>query len=156
MQSQHLEVLENDAAMSVDDGFRKAGGPGRVENPGDGQLEPGAFVTQLAARVEGLGGRIVTRSLVESIDCSLDKQCIVKTGDGHYNAKHLVMAGGYASTKFARNFGIRIPIEPAKGYAVIVERPASGPDTALLLGEARIGTNPMGKRLRFAGTLGSS
>lgn len=126
---------------------------GAVHYPGDGHLEPGSFVKELARRVEAAGGRIVTQSTVEALDFSAAGRCVVKTSRGEYAAKHLVIASGYASTQFARALGIRIPIEPAKGYAIIVERPAAGPGAALLLGDARIGVNPMGDRLRFAGTL---
>lgn len=126
---------------------------GGIHFTNDGHLEPGAFVAGLADRLRGMGVRIETNCEVRDLDFSDRDGCAVETSREKISARFVVLAGGAASPRFGKALGIRIPIEPAKGYAIIVNRPESGPNAALLLGESRIGATPMGRRLRFAGTL---
>lgn len=126
---------------------------GGIHFPGDGHLNPGAFVMELARCVEALGSRIITHEKVETLDCNFNNHCVVKTNQAQYSAQYLVVASGFESVRFARPLGVRIPIEPAKGYAIIVNRTEAGPEAPMLLGDARIGVNAMGDSLRFAGTL---
>ena len=126
---------------------------GGIHFPNDGHLEPGAFVHGLAQRVAKMGVELALNQEVTGIDFSDPKQSVVKTNTGEYKARQVVVAGGANSVEFSGMLGVRIPIQPAKGYAIIVERPAKGPKISMLLGEARIGATPMGDRLRFAGTL---
>lgn len=126
---------------------------GGIHFPNDGHLEPGAFVTQLAERIREMGVRIETNCDVRGIDVTDSTRCVADTEQGSITARFAVLAGGSASPPFGKALGIRIPIEPAKGYAIIVDRSESGPNASMLLGESRIGATPMGERLRFAGTL---
>ena len=53
----------------------------------------------------------------------------------------------------ARALGLRVPIQPAKGYSLTYRRPSSGPTIPLLPAEGRFSVTPMGEFLRFGGTL---
>ena len=126
---------------------------GGVYYPGDGKLEPGLFVTEVARILESRGVEFHTDCDVLDLDLSNDSRCTVKTGAGDYDADTVVLAAGYLSPDFAARLCLNIPIQPAKGYAIIIEKPEPCPKMPLLLGEGRIGVTPMGDRLRFSGTL---
>jgi len=65
----------------------------------------------------------------------------------------VVLAAGAWSPDVGRALGLRVPIQPAKGYSLTYRRPARGPAIPLLPAEGRFSVTPMGEFLRFGGTL---
>jgi D-amino-acid dehydrogenase len=131
----------------------KAGLAGGVYFPGDAHLDPAAFVRGLAARAEAAGVRIQTGTEVLGFATSGRKISAVKTSRGDVVADQVVLATGSWSPSVAQDLGLRIPIQPAKGYSVTVPRPERCPSLPLLLMEAKVAVTPLGDRLRLAGTL---
>jgi D-amino-acid dehydrogenase len=77
----------------------------------------------------------------------------VKTTRKTFRPKQVVVAAGAWSPALVRELGLKLPIQPAKGYSLTVQRPEGSPRIPLHLGEARVAVTPMGSQLRFAGTL---
>ena len=63
------------------------------------------------------------------------------------------MAAGAWSTILAQDLGLRLPIQPAKGYSLTYKRPPTSPKLPLSLAERKIAVTPMGEMLRFTSTL---
>ena len=53
----------------------------------------------------------------------------------------------------AREIGLNLSLEPAKGYSITIPMEKPPTQTPLLLSEAKVAVTPMGKTLRLAGTL---
>ena len=64
-----------------------------------------------------------------------------------------MLAAGSWSPAIAARLGVRLPIQPAKGYSVRFRMPENAPGAPMILGEARVGMTPMGDTMRLAGTL---
>lgn len=126
---------------------------GAINYPGDGHLEPGAFVTGLADVLRSKGVRIHTSHQVRNIEFGSGDTISIDTNRGAFEASQLVLATGWWSPDLARSTGVSIPVQPAKGYGIILARPADFAETPFLLGEASVGVTPMGDKLRLAGTL---
>ncbi|RPH39581.1 MAG: FAD-dependent oxidoreductase, partial [Planctomycetota bacterium] len=77
----------------------------------------------------------------------------IQTSKGTFRAEEIVLAAGSWSPSLARSLGLRLPIQPAKGYSIGLSNPATPPAVPLLLMEAKVGVTPMGRFLRLAGTL---
>src|SRR4029078_10730053 len=60
---------------------------------------------------------------------------------------------GTWSSGIARDLDVYLPIQPAKGYSITIESPATAPSLPLHLSEMKVVVTPMGDKLRFAGTL---
>ncbi len=75
------------------------------------------------------------------------------TTRGDFVAGQVVLAAGAWSPFLTRGLGLRLPIEPAKGYSVDVERPADFPELPLYLGDAHVVLTPLGDTLRLGSTL---
>ncbi len=147
-----VEMLDAAAARAAEPSL----GPavvGALRFPDDAQLVPDAFVTGLARAAASLGVRIRRETEVLGFETSGRRIGAVETTRGRLRADEVVLAAGAWSASLARELGLRLPIQPAKGYSVTCERPADGPAVPLLLGEAKMAITPMGNRLRFAGTL---
>jgi len=126
---------------------------GGFEFPVDAHLRPDTFVRSLAREAERRGLAIERDTEVLEIEWSRRAPIRFHTTRGSFTADEGVLAAGAWTAELARKIGVRLPIEPAKGYSVSVDRPDDYPDLPVSLNEAEVVVTPMGSRLRFAGTL---
>ena len=78
----------------------------------------------------------------------------VHTSAGTLTPRRVVLAAGAWSPQLAASLALRLPIQPAKGYSITVERPEACPPLPAHLHEARVVVSPMGQgRMRLGGTL---
>ena len=137
--------------------FEPALAPGLVGSlhvAADAQIVPDRFVTGLARLAAGSHG-VEVRTGIAAIGLRRNGRRVtaVRTPEGDLPCEAVVVATGAFAPAFARDLGVRIPVEAAKGYSLTGPRPAGGPSRPLMLAEARVAVTPMGDRLRYAGTL---
>ena len=145
-------VLEN-KDMTPYSGEIRTAGVGGIIFPQDAQLIPDRFVHQLARYIEKAGGQLVTSAEVLGFAVSGRKVTTVKTTRGDIDAEEVIVAGGSWSTCLAHELGIKLWMQPAKGYSVTFKRPPSCPDLPFMMVETKVVLTPMDDMLRFAGTL---
>ncbi len=75
------------------------------------------------------------------------------TGSGHLSAEHYVLAAGAWSAGIAKPLGLKLPIQPGKGYSITMERPAVCPRTPCYLYERRVVATPWPSGYRLGGTM---
>ena len=126
---------------------------GGIFFPQDAQLIPDRFVHQLARHIEKSGVQLLTSAEVLGFAITGREVATVKTTRGDIEVEELVLAGGSWSTHLARELGIQLLMEPAKGYSVTFKRPPSCPDRPFMMAETKVVITPMDDMLRFAGTL---
>jgi len=127
---------------------------GGILFPGDAHIDPLAFVRGLADHGRSRGVQVRTGVEVLGFSTSGRKIRAVRTSEGEVTADQIVLATGAWSPTLARDLGLGIPIQPAKGYSITMTRPEKCPSVPLLLAEAKVGVTPLpDNRLRLAGTL---
>ena len=134
-------------------GQTRTAGVGGIFFPQDAQLIPDRFVHQLARYIENAGVQLVTSAEVLGFEVSGRKVTTVKTTRGEIEAKEVILAGGSWSSCLARELGLKLWMEPAKGYSVTFKRPPSCPDIPFMMAETKVVLTPMDDMLRIAGTL---
>ncbi|MBW2092971.1 MAG: FAD-dependent oxidoreductase, partial [Deltaproteobacteria bacterium] len=77
----------------------------------------------------------------------------VHTTKGSFKPGQIVLAGGAWSPELAKNLGIRLPIQPAKGYSLTYKKSEDSPLIPLMLSEAAVAVSPLAETIRFSGTL---
>jgi D-amino-acid dehydrogenase len=147
-----VEVLDGPAARAAEPALRP-GVAGALLCREDALLVPDRFVKGLARVAESHGVRVVTGSEAIGFRTSGDRISGVETTRGALAADTVVLAAGAWSPEVGRALGLRVPIQPAKGYSLTYRRPARGPAIPLLPAEGRFSVTPMGEFLRFGGTL---
>ena len=120
--------------------------------PEDGHLDPMRFTRAVAVVAEEAGARVVTGAEALSLQPAPEGVRAVTTR-GVFAAGQVVLAAGAWTPFLTRALGLRLPIEPAKGYSVDVDRPADFPELPLYLGDAHVVLTPLGKALRLGSTL---
>lgn len=119
----------------------------------DAHLVPERFVLGLARHAERNGVAIHTNTEVIGMKKSGRRITSVLTTRGDFTANEIVLAGGSWSPIIVHDLGIRLFVEPAKGYSISYKRPLNFPEMPLVLVEAKVAVTPMDDVLRLAGTL---
>mgnify|MGYP006281087119 CR=1 FL=1 len=119
----------------------------------DAHLDPAAFTAQLAKCSVKKGLKLEENCQVLAFDIQGKTITAVHTTRGKYAGDHIVLAAGAWTTPLAAKMGLRVPIQPAKGYSITFPRPEDYPELPLILDEAKIAVTPLGDTLRLAGTL---
>jgi D-amino-acid dehydrogenase len=75
------------------------------------------------------------------------------TGRGEFSADTYVLAAGAWSAGVATQLGLKLPIQPGKGYSITMGRPAVCPATPCYLYERRVVATPWSSGYRLGGTM---
>ena len=126
---------------------------GAIYFPLDCHLTPSRLMTGLKQRLDGLRVRFLWDTEATGWRCNGTRIDSLRTGRGELTADEYVLCGGSWSPRMVRDLGLRIPIQPGKGYSLTLPTPPRLPAISALLTEARIAVTPMGSSLRFGGTM---
>jgi D-amino-acid dehydrogenase len=149
----------------------EGGEPNELDGPGLAELEPaldaGAVAAGLHARVDrhvrperltaGLAAKLREEGVRVEEGCtvrSFDRTAAgwrLETSRGEVAADRVVVAAALETARLVRSFGLRLPMQPARGYSVTIEGSGTPPRHALYLAEARIGLSPFEGGVRVAG-----
>jgi D-amino-acid dehydrogenase len=144
------EVVDADGVRDLEPAV--LGARGGVFHPDEAHLDSLLFVQRVAAAARQRGA--VVCQGVEVLRVRREPaQLVVTTTAGTIRATRLVLATGVAVGRFDRDLGVRLPVQPAKGYHVehrIDPPPLTRP---VFLAETRVVATPLTGRLRLAGTL---
>ncbi len=126
---------------------------GGIHYPLDAHMTPQRFVAALTRIVVERGASIAWNE--EALDWRVEGRRIraAVTPRGEVGGDEFVVAAGAWSSRLASRLGLRLPLEPGKGYSLTLETPRQLPRGALLLEEARVAVTPMGGALRVGGTM---
>jgi glycine/D-amino acid oxidase-like deaminating enzyme len=82
---------------------------GGIFTPDDGRAEPFIAVPNMAKAFIARGGSIVSQCAARGVDLATGKVCAVVTEQGSIATDTAVLAGGYWSSRFLGNLGLRLP-----------------------------------------------
>jgi len=130
---------------------------GAVWHPEGATCNPQRFVQQLAERARRHGATVREHAAVAALELDGGRVRGVRLEDGErIEAATVLLATGAYSQRLLSDLGIRLPVQPAKGYHRDAT-PGAGSVPPLrvscLLGESLIFCSPMGAFVRLAGTL---
>jgi D-amino-acid dehydrogenase len=126
---------------------------GGVLYPMDAHVTPQRFCATLARLVRERGGRFVWDAEVTGWRSGSRSIRAAVTTRGEEAGDEFVVAAGSWSRAVLRPAGVKIPLEPGKGYSLTLPEPPERPRRSLLLQEARVAITPMGSAVRVGGTM---
>jgi D-amino-acid dehydrogenase len=77
----------------------------------------------------------------------------VLTNRGRYTADQIVLATGVWTPAIGRRLGVRIPVQPGKGYSITMQRPSNCPRVPCYLYERNVVVTPWASGFRLGGTM---
>ena len=126
---------------------------GSIYFPIDAHLTPSKFISTLIALLKQEGVRLLWNTSVHGWRTAAGHVTAVSTSAGELVADEYVIATGSWAPQATRNLGLRLPMQPGKGYSLTIEQPRFRFTKPMILTERRVAVTPMGDRLRFGGTM---
>lgn len=145
------EIIGGDDYLRQEPALRE-GVVGAVRFLGDAQLRPDRYVAELARVVRERGGVIETQCVVHGLQVSADG-VVVDTSQGRRHGQELAVALGAWSPRFARMLGLRLPIQPGKGYSITYSRPPLAPRRPLVLKDRMVCVTAWASGFRLGSTM---
>lgn len=106
----------------------------------------------LGTKLRAMGVEIAEGSRVTGFNYRDSTVRAIETPNGDIAADHFVLAAGSWTAPLLRKLGVRIPMEPGKGYSLLL-RPKVMPRHGILFADIHAGATPLGDRLRIGGTM---
>jgi D-amino-acid dehydrogenase len=122
---------------------------GAVLHANEAHCDPGLYVAALLDEACERGAEL--RRGVEVLRLRSDGG--LDTTAGPLRAGAVVLAAGIWTRRLARDVGVRLPLEGAKGYHLEIAGPPLRAGMPIYMEEARVIATPLEGRLRLAGTL---
>jgi D-amino-acid dehydrogenase len=119
----------------------------------DSHVRPEKLVEGLHAAVQRQGVAVEEHCAVTALEQSEGRITAVVTERGRLTADTFVLAAGAWTPSIAKSVGLRIPIQPAKGYSLTLHRPPSCPSHPCYFYGSRVVATPWSDGLRLGGTM---
>ena len=116
-------------------------------------VKPDCYVKALARLGEERGVNIITGTEVIGFETKQNKIKTVYTTRGDFQPDQVILSAGSYSPIISKDLGVKVPIQPAKGYSVTVKKPPNAPDLPVHLAEGRVAVTPMADYLRYSSNL---
>lgn len=126
---------------------------GSVHFREDCQLDPARLMRSLRARIRALGGTIEHGAEIERLEIERGRVTAAHARDQRFTGRQFLVAGGSWSAGLLRQAGLRLPLQPGKGYSLTLPTPPQQASLPAILCEAKVAVTPVGSALRFAGTM---
>ena len=126
---------------------------GSVYFPKDCHLSPARFMGALRGELERSGVKFEWRNDVTGWHVHGQRLESVYTTLGERSADEFVLCGGSWSPLISRDLGLKLPMQPGKGYSITLPKPRQLPAICSIFTEARVAVTPMGSALRIGGTM---
>lgn len=144
LSAEEVQSLEPDVRVTV---------RGGIYFPGDAHLTPQQFMQQLIPYLKKRGVSFVTNSAVNDFSMQGGKIISVITDQGEQTFDEIILATGSWSGSVAAKLGITVPMQAGKGYSFLVNDVEKNIRIPSIFLEARVAVTPMGKNIRFGGTM---
>jgi len=126
---------------------------GAIHYPQDAHVDPARFVRALAGHASARGVEILEDTEVLGFDRAAGRVAQVRTTRGAIAAGEVVLAAGAWTPLVSGDLGLRLPMQPAKGYSITFRRPDRAPVTPVYCSEKKVAVTVYEDLMRFAGTL---
>lgn len=151
-----FQVLDRAAVFALEPALAEGGDTicGGILFPEDESGDCHLFSHRLAEAFARAGGTLRLGSTIERIEAEGDRVSGVIADGARLEADAYVLTAGWSSPALARGLGLRLPINPVKGYSITAPRGGwnDAPQIAVVDESLKIGIVPLGDRLRLAGS----
>jgi D-amino-acid dehydrogenase len=132
--------------------------PGAFFYEMDCHVRPDVLLASLRKALERLGVEIREGVAMTGFSGKTHGRVVaVQTDAGDIPADDVVIATGAYSPKLEKHLGVRLPIQPGKGYSITLNRPAAAPKVPLHFRESKVVATPfhsgyrLGSMMEFVG-----
>jgi D-amino-acid dehydrogenase len=115
-------------------------------------FNPTRFLAAIAGRLHEMGVEMLSSCEVTRLRMQQGQVVAVDLGDTSVEVSGVVLAAGYQTNPLIQSLGLRLPVQPARGYTADFDV-AGCVDLPTMFAEAKLLATPMNDRLRIGGYL---
>jgi D-amino-acid dehydrogenase len=119
----------------------------------DSHLRPERLMAAWTRTVRNKGVRIDEDCRLDAFEIQNGGVSGARTTIGRFTADQFILAAGAWTPAIGRQLGIRIPVQPGKGYSITMDRPAICPQIPCYLVERNVVVTPWPSGYRLGGTM---
>jgi len=116
-------------------------------------LRPDLLMEGFRILLNKMGVEIRERTVVTGFEINGESAAAAETPGGAVAADHFVVATGAWTPFLGGELGCRLPIQPGKGYSVVLKDPEKGPSIPTFFEAAKVVATPHTDGLRIGGTM---
>ncbi|MBS1508249.1 MAG: FAD-dependent oxidoreductase [Bacteroidetes bacterium] len=144
LSADEVQKLEPDVKVNV---------RGGVYFPGDAHITPQDLYRQLIAHLKTQGVAFKPKTTVSDFEIADGKIKAIITDKEKLAFDEVILATGSWSGLVARKLSLNLPMQAGKGYSFTLPEVEKNIRIPSIFLEARVAVTPMGKSLRFGGTM---
>lgn len=141
------------ALVELEPALRPGVAAGAWHYEGDAHLRPDRLMSELARVLRARQVTIHEQREVTGLARDGSRAAAVETSGGPIAADAFVFATGSWTPLLAGMLGVRVPIEPGKGYSITMPRPERCPKIPMIFHEHRVAVTPMKSAYRLGSTM---
>lgn len=119
----------------------------------DSHLRPAFLMTAWTRAARQYGVEINEGCRLDGFDMRRGTVSGVRTNRGRYTADQIILATGAWTPAIGRQLGVRIPVQPGKGYSITTQRPPCCLRVPCYLYERNVVATPWQSGFRLGGTM---
>ena len=131
----------------------KPGFGGAWHYESDCHIRPDKLMMEIKSRLLSRGVEIIEDYSVESFVNESGRTKALHSTSGHVEADHFVVATGAMTPFLNKHLGLKIPIEPGKGYSLTMPRPPRMPKIPIIFEDSHVAITPMKSGYRIGSTM---
>jgi len=126
---------------------------GGIYFPGDAQLHPNQFMTQMTVQLKQLGVSFIPNiSVVDFKNKGSKIEALILEDKSIITVENVLLSLGCWTGILMKNAGLKIHLQNGNGYSFTFGKQKLRPHIPTILTEARVAVTPMGDDLRIGGT----
>lgn len=131
----------------------KPGFGGGWHYEGDCHLRPDKLMSQLKEKLLARGAQLIEDFSVDHFACEASVAKSILAGTESVEADHYVVATGAMTPFLNKYLGMKVPIEPGKGYSLTMPTPARMPKIPIIFEDSHVAITPMESKYRIGSTM---
>ncbi len=131
----------------------KPGFGGAWHYEGDCHLRPDKLMDELRAKLEGRGVQIIESMTIDGFVREGRSAKAVSSGGQAVDADAFVVATGAMTPFLNDHLGLKVPIQPGKGYSLTMPCPSNMPRHPMIFEDSHVAITPMQSGYRIGSTM---
>lgn len=119
----------------------------------DAHLRPSKLMSELRRIIESAGVRVLEKTAMKSLSGNSSTASGVVTNGETITADEFVIATGAWTPLLNESLGVKLPIQPGKGYSITMARPKLCPKYPMILEECHVAITPFDEGYRVGSTM---
>ena len=121
--------------------------------PEDAQLHPERVLSSLRSIATAAGVQFTEECPVHRLHVEGERIVAVETAFGDRQADQFVLAAGSLTPRLTAEIGLRLPIQPGKGYSITMAPPRTVPQRPMVFEDHHVAVTPFRDTFRLGSTM---